>query len=112
MPGQGMIDENGRFVGYDQGTYTVVANLGDRSATATVRLVPRDVRRPAEVLGRLPRTAFTTEEVWLHPNGRNLYLGTGRGGDRMYAVDVSDPANPVPGSAGRPGRSAPAPRLC
>jgi hypothetical protein len=95
MPGQGMIDENGRFVGYDQGTYTVVANLGDRSATATVRLVPRDVRRPAEVLGRLPRTAFTTEEVWLHPNGRNLYLGTGRGGDRMYAVDVSDPANPV-----------------
>jgi hypothetical protein len=94
-PGQGMIDESGRFVGYDQGTYTVVDNLGDRSATASVRLVPRDVRRPAEVLGRLPRTAFTTEEVWLHPNGVNLYLGTGRGGDRMYAVDVSDPTNPV-----------------
>jgi hypothetical protein len=95
MPGQGMIDEEGRFVGYDQGTYTVVANLGDRSASATVKLVPRDVRRPAEVLGRLPRTAFTTEEVWLHPNGVNLYLGTGRGGDRMYAVDVSDPTKPV-----------------
>jgi hypothetical protein len=95
MPGQGMIDEEGRFVGYDQGTYTVVATLGDRSASATVKLVPRDVRRPAEVLGRLPRTAFTTEEVWLHPNGVNLYLGTGRGGDRMYAVDVSDPTKPV-----------------
>jgi len=94
-PGNGMIDEDGRFVGYERGQYTVVAHLGAHSATATVRLFPRDVRRPAEVLGRLPRTAFTTEEVWLHPNGRNLYLGTGRGGDRMYAVDVSDPANPV-----------------
>ena len=48
-----------------------------------------------EVVGRLPRSLFTTEEVWLHPNGRNLYLGTGSGGDRLYAVDVSDPANPV-----------------
>ena len=94
-PGHGMIDDDGAFVGYERGTYTIVANLGDRSATATVTLEPRDVRRPAEVVGRLPRTRFTTEEVWLHPNGRNLYLGTGRGGDVLYAVDVSDPANPV-----------------
>ncbi|HUF50398.1 MAG TPA: Ig-like domain-containing protein [Longimicrobiales bacterium] len=94
-PGNGMIDAGGAFVGYDRGAYTVVANLGDRSAFATVNLVPRDVRRSAEVLGRLPRTLFTTEEVWLHPNGRNLYLGTGGGGDRMYAVDITDPTNPV-----------------
>lgn len=94
-PGNGMIDEEGRFVGYERGQYTVIAHVGSHSASATVSLVPRDVRRPAEVLGRLPRTAFTTEEVWLHPNGRNLYLGTGRGGDRMYAVDVSDPTRPV-----------------
>jgi len=94
-PGEGAIDADGAFVGYEAGAYTVVANLGDRSATATVRLVPRDVRRPAEVVGRLPRTRFTTEEVWVHPNGRNLYLGSGRGGDVMYAVDISDPANPV-----------------
>jgi hypothetical protein len=93
-PGNGMLDQDGRFVGYDRGRYTLIATVGSHSATATVDLVPRDVRRPAEVLGRLPRTALTTEEVWLHPNGRNLYLGTGRGGDRMYAVDVSDPANP------------------
>jgi hypothetical protein len=94
-PGQGMIDQTGAFVGYDAGAYTVVANVGDRSVAATIRLTPRDVRRPAAVVGRLPRTGFTTEEVWLHPNGINLYLGTGRGGDRMYAVDVSDPAAPV-----------------
>jgi hypothetical protein len=94
-PGNGMIDQEGAFVGYEAGTYTIYATVGRHTGMATVRLVPRDVRRPAEVVGRLPRTFFTTEEVWLHPNGRNLYLGTGRGGDRMYAVDVSDPANPV-----------------
>jgi hypothetical protein len=94
-PGQGMIDDNGAFVGYDAGSYTVVANVGDRSATATVTLAPRDVRRPAEVVSRLPRTLFSTEEVWVHPNGKNLYLGTGGGGDRMYAVDISNPAAPV-----------------
>src|SRR5690606_31468563 len=85
-PGNGMIDQDGAFVGYEAGTYTIYATVGRQTRMATVHLTPRDVRRPAEVVGRLPRTAFTTEEVWLHPNGRNLYLGTGRGGDRMYAV--------------------------
>jgi hypothetical protein len=93
-PGNGMIDDDGAFVGYERGTYTVIANLGERSAAATVQLVPRDVRRPAEVVGRLPRMRFSTEEVWVHPNGRNLYLGSGAGGDVMYAIDISDPANP------------------
>lgn len=94
-PGRGMVTPEGKFVGYDAGSYTVMATLGGHSAQATVRLTPRDVRRPAEVVGRLPRIAFSTEEVWVHPNGRNLYLGTGGGGDRMYAIDISDPANPV-----------------
>ncbi len=94
-PGQGAITADGAFVGYEAGTYTIVANLGERSAVATVRLAPRDVRRQAEIVGRLPRTLFSTEEVWLHPNGKNLYLGTGSGGDRMYAIDVSTPGKPV-----------------
>ncbi len=94
-PGQGAITADGAFVGYEAGTYTIVANLGERSAVATVRLAPRGVRRQAEVVGRLPRSLFSTEEVWLHPNGKNLYLGTGSGGDRMYAIDVSAPGAPV-----------------
>jgi hypothetical protein len=94
-PGQGVISEDGGFVGYDQGSYTVTASLGNRTADAAVTLAPRDVRRPAQVVGRLPRTLFTTEEVWIHPNGKIAYLGTGSGGDRMYAIDISDPAKPV-----------------
>jgi hypothetical protein len=94
-PGQGMIDADGAFVGYEHGSYVVTASLGVRTAEAAVTLAPRDVRRPATVVGRLPRSLFTTEEVWIHPNGKIAYLGTGSGGDRMYAIDISNPAKPV-----------------
>jgi hypothetical protein len=95
FPGQGLMDQEGRFVGYDPGEYTIMASFGSATAQAAVDLEARDVRRPVEVVGRLPRTLFTTEEVWLHPNGVNAYLGTGSGGDRFYALDISDPSNPI-----------------
>lgn len=94
-PGEGRIDPDGAFVGYAAQPYTVSASFGTRAADAVVTLAPRDVRRPATVVGRLPRTLFTTEEVWIHPNGEVAYLGTGSGGDRMYAVDITDPSAPV-----------------
>jgi hypothetical protein len=94
-PGNGTIDADGAFVGYEPGDYLITASFGTRSADAAVTLEPRNVRRPATVVGRLPRSLFRTEEVWVHPSGKAAYLGTGRGGDRMYAIDISDPANPV-----------------
>jgi hypothetical protein len=94
-PGQGMIEQDGAFVGYEASDYLVTASFGRAAAQAPVTLDHRDVRRPAQVVGRLPRTLFGTEEVWVHPNGKNVYLGTSGGGDRMYAIDVSDPAHPV-----------------
>ena len=94
-PGNGVIDADGAFVGYEPGAYTVTASLGTRSAEAVVTLGARDVRRPLSVVGRLPRTRFTTEEVWLHPNGEVAYLGSGSGGDVLYTIDISDPAKPT-----------------
>jgi hypothetical protein len=94
-PGHGVIDETGAFVGYEPGDYTVVATFGNQSGSARITLGERDVRRPVTVLGRLPRARFRTEEIWLHPDGRHAYLGTGRGGDVMYAIDISNPAKPV-----------------
>ena len=94
-PGQGMIEQDGAFVGYEARPYTVMASIGNRVTQATVTLAHRDVRRPATVVGRLPRTRFRTEEVWIHPNGKVAYLGSGGGGDVMYAIDISNPANPV-----------------
>jgi hypothetical protein len=94
-PGQGAIDDEGAFVGYEPGTYLVTASLAGRTAEATVTLAPRDVRRPATVVGRLPRTRFTTEEVWIHPSGNYAYLGSGSGGDVLFAIDITNPAAPV-----------------
>ena len=94
-PGEGMITDEGSFVGYETGDYVVTASFGTRSAEVPVTLAARNARRPVEVVGRLPRSLFTTEEVWIHPNGRIAYLGSGSGGDRMYAIDISDPAKPV-----------------
>ncbi len=94
-PGRGMIDAGGHFVGYEPGEYTVTASLAGRSASARVTLVPREVRRTATVVGRMPIEGVATSEVWVHPNGKVAYLGTVLGHDKFYAVDISDPANPV-----------------
>jgi hypothetical protein len=94
-PGHGAIDAGGAFVGNAPGRYLVTANFGAHSADAVVTLSPRDVRRTAEIVGRLPRKAFYTSEVWAHPDGKHVYLGTTLGGDRIYAIDISNPANPV-----------------
>ena len=94
-PGNGSIDPDGTFVGYEPGQYLVSARFGTRGADVPVTLKARDVRRPATVVGRLPRTRFSTEEVWIHPDGKHAYLGSGGGGDVMYAIDISNPASPV-----------------
>ncbi|MGQ0715332.1 MAG: Ig-like domain-containing protein [Gemmatimonadaceae bacterium] len=93
-PGNGLIDETGAFVGYEPGDYTIVATFGAHSGSARITLGERDVRRSVTVVGRLPRARFRTEEIWLHPDGRYAYLGTGRGGDVLYAIDTSDPSKP------------------
>jgi hypothetical protein len=94
-PGDGQLGLDGRFVAYRTGVYTVTAMLGRRTASTTVTVRERDVRRPVTVVGRLPRTDFATSEVWIHPNGKVAYLGTHMGGDRVYAIDISNPADPV-----------------
>ena len=93
-PGQGQIDADGAFVGYEPGEYTISASFGARSVESTITLAPRDVRRPLSLVGRLPRTRFTTEEVWIHQDGKHAYLGSGGGGDVLYALDISNPADP------------------
>ena len=93
--GEGLIEQDGAFVGYNAGRYTVSAMIGNRTGEAVVTLEDRDVRRAVSVVSRLPRTAFTTAEVWIHPNGNVAYLGTHGGGDRFYSIDISNPAKPV-----------------
>ena len=94
-PGKGEIDADGAFVGYEAGTYSVTALLGNSVAQTTVTLAARDVRRPATLVGSVVRSALATSEVWVYPNGKVAYLGTILGGDRVYVINVADPANPT-----------------
>ena len=91
-PGSGLIDEDGTFVGNATGTYTVSASFGAASGDANVQVRPRDVRRVATKVGRLALTNQAAAEFWPHPNGTNAYLSTL--GDRVYALDISNPAAP------------------
>ena len=93
-PGHGQLDADGAFVGYEAGTYSVSASFGSRTAQTSVTLAPRDVRRPATVVGSIVRSAFPTSEVWVHPNGKVAYLGTHLGGDSVYVLNVADPTKP------------------
>ena len=94
-PGLGIIDETGAFVGNRAGTFQVTANFGSRTADATVTLTARDVTRDIQVVGKVVRSQFPTSEVWIHPGGNVAYLATTMGGDRVYALDVSNPAAPA-----------------
>lgn len=90
-PGGARIDEDGVFVAEEPGTYRVIAGFAGRIAEAQVEARPRDARRPALLVGRLPITGQAAE-FWLHPDGKHGYLTTI--GDRTYAIDLSDPGNP------------------
>jgi hypothetical protein len=96
-PGTGEIDGDGAFVAEQPGSYRVVATSGNLVATATVEVRSREATRPAKVVGRVPIGMLATE-FWLHPDGKHGYLGTvgfgGPGGDRLYAIDLTDPADP------------------
>jgi hypothetical protein len=90
-PGNGQIDADGYFVADIPGRYRISATFAGKATDATVEVRPRDVRRPTTLVGRLP-LRFQAAEFWLHPDGRHGYLSTI--GDRVYAIDVSDPAAP------------------
>jgi hypothetical protein len=92
--GNGQIDADGRFVAYTEGTYVVTAVAGPASASTTITVSERDVGQQFELIGKSVKSRFTTEEVWVHPNGKVAYLGSGSGGDVAYVIDVSNPADP------------------
>ena len=93
--GEGNVEQDGVFVAYQPGRYIVSASLAGKTAESVITVEARDVRRPVSVVGRLPRTQFSTAEIWIHPNGKVAYLGAHGGGDRFWSIDISNPAKPV-----------------
>ena len=97
--GQGssaLIEQDGRFVANHSGKFTVIAKAGAMVAETSFKVVPRNVRRPIEVVGKgiVPDVKTSDLWVWEGVDGRD-YAVTGTWGARGEAFfwDVTDPAN-------------------
>jgi hypothetical protein len=91
-PGNGQVDADGFFVADVPGNYRVTASFAGQVVETSVDVRPRDVRRPVTLVGRVP-LRLRAAEFWLHPDGHHGYLSSIS--DRVYAIDVSNPAAPV-----------------
>lgn len=88
--------DDGRFVAERSGTYTVVASTGRHSAARTVSIVPREVRRSVEVVGRGEVLDRHTSDLWIWEgtDGRDYAItGTWGADGHSYFWDVTDPAD-------------------
>lgn len=81
---------DGAFVADLPGTYTIQAAVGDRLASASVAVAPRDIARELDVVSHvMPKDEqFAEEWIWDH----YVYLSSIN--DKLYIYDVSDPAHP------------------
>jgi hypothetical protein len=81
---------DGSFVAERPGTYTIQAAVGDRAASASVVVVPRNIARETEVVGHvMPKDEqFAEEWIWDH------YAYLSGISDKVYLYDIADPAHP------------------
>jgi hypothetical protein len=81
---------DGAFVANLPGTYTILASVGDRVASASIVITPRDVLRDLDVVGHvMPKDEqFAEEWIWDH------YAYLSAISDKLYVFDIADPAHP------------------
>ncbi len=81
---------DGAFVANLPGSYTVLASVGDRVASASIVVAPRDLLRDLDVVGHvMPKDdQFAEEWVWDH------YAYLSALSDKVYIFDIADPAHP------------------
>ena len=86
------VEADGVFVAERPGAYVVTAISGERSATASVVVTPRNVRREFEVVGRAPVEEFQVLEQWIA--GNFMYVTSAMAG-RLWVYDITNPAAPL-----------------
>jgi hypothetical protein len=81
---------DGAFVASRPGTYTALASAGDREASASIIVAPRDIERQVDVVGHaMPKDEqFAEEWIWDH------YAYLSAISDKLYIFDIADPAHP------------------
>ena len=91
----GQVDEEGAFVAERSGTHTVIVDGFTNSASATVAVVSRNVRKDVEVVGRGPVRDRRTSDLWVWEgtDGRDYAVtGTHSADGHAYFWDVTDPS--------------------
>ncbi len=89
------IGADGTFVAEKPGTYVISATTGDATARVEVEAFPRDVEQVATFVAHVPTVRATDLWVFEGLDGRDYaYIGTLTAAT-MYAIDVTDPADPM-----------------
>ena len=91
----GQVDEAGAFVAERSGTHTVIADGFTESASATVAVVARKVRKDVEIVGQGPVRDRRTSDLWVWEgvDGRDYAVtGTHSADGHAYFWDVTDPS--------------------
>lgn len=95
----GMIEQDGRFVAYEPGMYTVTATCGQVAAAYSLKVEPRNIQREVEFVGRGAVNQVHTSDLWVWEgvDGRDYSVtGTWGADGEAYFWDVTDPANIQP----------------
>ncbi|GMR12888.1 MAG: Ig-like domain-containing protein [Gemmatimonadota bacterium] len=95
---RGLIFRDGTFVAENAGAYRVVASIGGVAAAAVVEVAGREQAETVERVDHAAVSYVATSDLWAFEgqDGRDyVYTGTHArgGGQRMFAWDVTDPAN-------------------
>jgi hypothetical protein len=91
-----MVREDGAFVAEQPGFYTVNVIAGTKTASQSIKVIPRNVQRDIEVVGRGTLTDKHTTDFWLWegPDGGDYAVtGTFSANGMAYFWDITDPAN-------------------
>ncbi len=94
----GMIQDDGRFVAYQSGTYIVTASCGKNAAHKTIVVSPRAdvIKRDIDLVGRGSVSDKHTSDLWVWEgvDGRDYAVtGTWGADGEAFFWDVTDPAN-------------------
>ncbi len=92
----GQVDQDGAFVAERSGVHTVIADGFTTSAEASIEVVPRNVGKGVEVVGRGPVRDRRTSDLWVWEgvDGRDYAVtGTHSADGHAYFWDVTDPSS-------------------
>lgn len=92
----GLIQQDGRFVANQAGSYTITASAGVAASSKTVMIDARDVAREIEMVGQGSVSDKHTSDLWVWEgvDGRDYAVtGTWGADGKAYFWDVTDPGS-------------------